>query len=116
MGDEPTEVHEHYDSDGELTGTTVVTRQPEWDDEQRAIALEQAQYERDVHHGCGTHISKSMDSSVARLVEHERIVCLDCRAIDKAREQYHKTNGHDRKNGACDCDDHIFYVAEYRPT
>lgn len=38
-GWEPEERHDHFDAEGKLTGYTIVTREPEWDDEQRDWAL-----------------------------------------------------------------------------
>ena len=32
-------MHEHFDADGNPAGTTVITREPEWDDDARGRAL-----------------------------------------------------------------------------
>ena len=113
MGSETSETHDHYDADGNFTGRTVVTREPEWDDEQRDIALELADYRRNVHHACGTHISKAMDDTVLRDVGVTKVVCLDCKRIDEARKAFHAANRH--TEATCDCDDRIFYISGYRP-
>jgi len=39
FGWEPTETHERFDADGNLIERTVITREPEWDDETRDWAL-----------------------------------------------------------------------------
>lgn len=113
MGDEPSEVHEHFDADGNLTGTTVVTREPEWDDESRNLALDLLEHDRMIHRGCGNHMSLSMDAGHARKVDHFRAVCEDCLAIDKAREQWHRAQRHGGEVAACEkCESEQFYVAE----
>ena len=48
----PTEVHEHFDTDGNLTGRTVTTRESEWDDQTRNRVLELDAYEA-LLCGCG---------------------------------------------------------------
>lgn len=48
----PSEVHEHFDADGTLTGTTVVTRESAWDEESRERALALQVYEAGIC-GCG---------------------------------------------------------------
>lgn len=48
LGWEPTETHEHtYDDEGRLV-RTVVTREPEWDDMERANMLALADWESDL--------------------------------------------------------------------
>ena len=116
MGDEPSEVHEHFDADGNLTGTTVVTREPEWDDESRNLALDLLEHDRMIHGGCGNHMSESMDPNYARKVDHARAVCQDCRSIDLAREQWHRQSGHSGEVGQCQkCGDEHFYIVERVP-
>lgn len=74
----PTETHEHYDADGNLTGVTVVTREAEWDDFEQAKMLALVEYERGIHNGpgeCGFHDSiAKLDPEVA--IEHD--VCPLC--------------------------------------
>lgn len=60
MGWTPVERHEHYDADDNLTGYTVVTREPEWDDTSRDELLALARYELEVH-SCGYHSSLTHD-------------------------------------------------------
>lgn len=109
------ETHEHYDTDGALTGTTVVTRESEWDDEQRQIMLEHLDYKRKTAR-CGHHPIEGMDSGVGRLVEHATVKCLDCAAEEAARKAWHDNRpGHD-KDGHCKaCADEVFWVDQYVP-
>lgn len=110
-----TETHKHYDADGTLTGTTVVTRESEWDDEQRQIMLDHLDYVRKTAR-CGHHPSTGMDSTVGRRVEHERIECLDCTAIRVAREAWHKSHAKGDDKGPCEiCADEVFGIDGYVP-
>ena len=77
------------------------------------MALEFDAYKRNVHHACGTHLSKSMDKSVARAVKHERFICEDCRAIEEYRKRFHKNRKH--TDESCNCDEYVFYVDHYVP-
>jgi hypothetical protein len=56
LGWEPEERHEHYDADGNLTGYTVVTRDPEFDDGDLERLLALRAYEAGVC-ACGIHES-----------------------------------------------------------
>lgn len=60
LGWEPAERHEHFDANGVLTGFTVVTREPEWDDAERDRMLALAVYEAGVC-TCGYHVSLTSD-------------------------------------------------------
>lgn len=113
MGWEPEEVHEHYDAEGNFTGRSVVAREPEWDDEQRAIVFGRIDYDAHVHQRCGNHVGRAMDPSLNRLVDRVEFECLDCQAIDAARRKYHEGRKHTERS--CDCDKQTFYIAEYVP-
>lgn len=79
---EPTEeLHEHYDAEGNLTGSTVVTR-PGWSDDDRAWALGLALREANQ---CphGHDLSESTDYDY-RWVPEPPIVCLACVALEAA--------------------------------
>lgn len=112
-GWEATETHTHYDAEGNTTGVTVVTREPEWDDEQRSLALARIDYQNGIHGPCGTHLAKALDHTVQRVVEQERFVCLDCEAIEQTRDRYHKRKGH--TDTRCDCNKYVFYVSRREP-
>lgn len=112
------ETHTFLDADGNPTTAAdavrvVVEHDADWTDEDRDVALAFDDYKRKVHHVCGTHLSKALDKSVGRKVAHEKFVCEDCRATDKAREKFHREHGHTDEK--CDCDDYVFYVSEYVP-
>lgn len=96
-----------------MTSTTVVTREPEWNDEQREIAFEKHDFDQQVCPGCGGHYSQTLDEHIARDVEHEKFQCLDCKAIDEVRAKHHKKHGD--HEGACDCDTFATYVKKYVP-
>jgi hypothetical protein len=117
-GRSPAEVHTYLDADGNPTTAAEavsvrIEREPDWLDDDREVAIEHDAYTRNVHHACGTHVSKSMDKSVGRKVEREKFVCEDCRAIETARKKFHKDRGHNDDH--CDCDEYVFYVSEYVP-
>jgi|GEM_PF-6363218 len=121
MGDEPAEIHEYRDADGEPCAmadawTTVVTREPEWDDESRDLVLDLREHDQMIHHGCGNHMSVSMDSNLSRVVNHHRLVCQDCRAIDLARKEWHKEQRHEGDIDRCQvCGDEQFYIERRDP-
>lgn len=78
----PREVHEHYDADGILTGTTVVTHEPLWDDEDRGRALALDEYEHSICPcGCQQTIADATDPTRAFVIED--YVCLARRALAK---------------------------------
>lgn len=80
----------HYDADGNETGRT--SPEPEWDDEQREIALEFESYKRMLCPTCGGHLSQSRDKNLARDVQERASTCLDCEAINQTRELHHAKN------------------------
>jgi hypothetical protein len=78
-GWEPTERHDHFDADGEFTGHTIITREPEWDDRTRDRHLALAEYHAGIHMGCGLHESIASDDPYFAL---EDTTCPVCAAID----------------------------------
>ena len=87
----PLEVHEHFDIDGVLTGTTVIHRQSEWDDETRARAVRLADYEAGLCFcGCGRSIAETSRPDQAYMVH--KYICMADKAIQtvrrKEREQH----------------------------
>lgn len=112
-GWEPEQVHTHYDAEGQITGRTVVTVEPEWDDEQRNLALEILSYESKLCPGCGGHMSHSFDPEVGRDVQHRHARCLDCKAIEEVRAAHHKSAGH--TDDRCDCNEFMTWVDAYVP-
>jgi hypothetical protein len=79
-------VHEHYDADGVLTGTTVVTREPEWDETSRKRAFDLHAYENGLCRcGCGRPAAESYDPNQVYRVDH--FTCRAGRAIEIVRQQ-----------------------------
>lgn len=113
-GWEPVETHIHYDADDNVTGRTEVVREPEWDDEQRALALDMTDYDRMTCRGCGGHYLRTRDKTVARDVQDVEDFCLDCDAIAKVRKAHHKGHAH-VSDEHCDCHQRAVYVARYVP-
>lgn len=95
----------HYDGEGNITGRTVA--EPEWDDEQREIALEFESYKRMLCPNCGGHLLQSQDKNLARDVREAPRKCLDCEAIQQTRDLHHaKICTKDK----CDCSPHELAV------
>ncbi|MCM0622721.1 hypothetical protein [Nocardioides bruguierae] len=86
LGWEPAETHEHYDAAGNLTGTTVVTREPEWDDDERRRLLALAAYHEQT---CdrGHHPDVAGDPHLFWTFEDSR--CPLCAEIDKWQRIQH---------------------------
>lgn len=81
----PTEVHEHYDADGNYTGKTVVTRESEWDDETRERALNLTAYDESLCAcGCGLPVTESHKDQPYKV---HAIRCYARRALDKRKRQ-----------------------------
>lgn len=101
-GWEPQEIHEHFDAEGVKTGHTVITREPEWDDESRGRALRLAEFEAGLCPcGCGLQMSVSHDKTAVMRVES--FTCVARRAItihERNERDKHKDAKPDRKTGA----------------
>ena len=82
LGWEPTETHTHYDADGNVTGRTVVTREPEWDDAERDQMLALVEYEAGVC-DCGFHESV-IDPDTLHVTFDDR-VCPVCAGATQYR-------------------------------
>lgn len=80
-GWEATERHEHYDPEGVLTGFTLVTREPEWDDMERAKVQALADYEAGMC-DCGLHRSVADTDPDMEMAER---ICPSCAALAKNR-------------------------------
>lgn len=97
LGWEPEERHEHYDAEGNLTGFTIVTREVEWDDRQRARMEALSIYERGVC-SCGFHESLTNDKANAFTFEVK--TCPVCRGAAKFdRIQQHSDEQSDKTLG-----------------
>lgn len=109
----PVEVHEHFDADGNLTGTTTVTRESPWDDESRARVLALAEYESSLCGcGCGQPLVSAMDPSQPWLVD--KYVCYAERAKRKvARADAEKAQAQKLPDGWSDGT--FYYVKPAQP-
>lgn len=77
--------------------------------------LQLGYFEQATHHACGGHPMDTQRTGVDRAVKRVRPEdsCLDCQAIAKAREIYHRS--HKANPNACDCNDFFWFVDEYVP-
>lgn len=84
------QILEHYDADGNLTGTTVV---PGWTDEDRAWALGLALRDGD---RCprGHDLSESLDTENWRYEVGPPAVCNACEALSAAEKAHEKDPRH----------------------
>lgn len=82
----PTEIHEHYDAEGNPTGTTVITRESAWDDASRERAIALREHEAATCNcGCGRPIREAYDPKQAYTVRH--FTCQAARAMDVVRRK-----------------------------
>jgi len=93
---EPTvERHEHYDTDGHLTGTTVVTRESPWDAYSRGEALADLVRRERIHPGCGNDVEDAFNGDVRWYVDHT-MVCQACATRDMVLRGLEKQHEKDR--------------------
>jgi len=84
-GEPSTEIHEHYDVDGNSTGRTVVTRQSDWDADARAWALGLAMREAAECRRCGGDLGETTDYDL-QWTPQPPVVCLRCVALQAAEK------------------------------
>lgn len=88
-GWEPRQVHEHeYDETGRLI-RTVVVRESEWDDDERAWMLGLALREDGECQRCGGDLHETLDYDY-KWEPQPPLVCLRCLALAGDRQQYAK--------------------------
>ena len=92
-GWEPRELHEHFDADGNPCRaadacTTVVTREPEWTDHSRELALRLTDYEARIC-GCGCNQPIDVAYDGKRAFKVDKFICYAERAKQQvmARER-----------------------------
>jgi hypothetical protein len=95
-GWEPAEVHEHQYEDGRLI-RTVVTRESEWDEDERAWMLGLALREAAECHRCGGVLAETTDYDF-RWIPTPPTVCLKCVAL-RADEEAHSNADPPRHEG-----------------
>lgn len=87
----PREVHEHFDADGVLTGTTVVTRESMWDEASRGRALRLAEFERNIDRETGLPIAEAFNDQP--FIVHSNVVNYAQRAIERQQDADEKHHG-----------------------
>ena len=90
-GEPSEELHEHYDPDGNLTGSTVVTR-PGWSSEDRAWALG-LQFRDAMQCPRGHDLTDSLDPAW-KWVAQPPFVCNACVAQAQAEKRFEKHPHH----------------------
>lgn len=82
----PTQVQEHFDADGNRTGSTVTTMEPMWSESDRELAFALDEYDRSrCPCGCGASIEEAEDAE--RAFRIDKRTCYARRAIEKVRRQ-----------------------------
>lgn len=79
-------MHEHFDAAGNLTGTTVVTRESEWDDSARGRAMQLAEHERMTDRQTGLPIEQAYDPDQTWRVNYT--TNFASRAIERVRKDH----------------------------
>lgn len=77
------EVHEHFDVDGNLTGTTVVTRESLWDDASRGLAMRLYEHDNSIDHDTG--LAKDVAYARRGFVVHNDVINYARKAIETQR-------------------------------
>lgn len=100
------ETHEHFDPDGNLTGTTIVTRESEWDDYARSLAMALDVFEATRCPSCHNwdalvplkaslrHVT--WEQHDGRKVEVAQYRCIYCGAADLIKRDDHKRHEKDQ--------------------
>lgn len=105
----PREIHEQFDPNGRLIGTTIVTREAAWDDEQRAAALALAEYKSTLCScGCGQPAAQSYGGKQAYRVD--TFTCSAGRAIEQVRRQKQEAAERDKRPAGWDDGLHYYVV------
>lgn len=91
----PTEVHQHFDANGEPTGHTVVTRESAWNDETRGRALRLAEWKALSQCPCGSGLpAAECTKDQAFVVDKQNHFGLKAlhKVINQEREQAKREN------------------------
>ncbi len=89
LGRQRRSVTEHYDPDGNLTGYSVTTSDPEWLPDDQNAALEY-DAEQSVLHSCGHPLDETSNPENAPAYFVERFTCAACAALERAEENDRK--------------------------
>lgn len=83
-------MHDHeYDETGRLL-RTVVTREPEWDGDERAWMLGLALREHAECHRCGGDLHETLDHEAWKWQPEAPLVCSRCVALDAVARKFEK--------------------------
>ena len=83
-------MHEHFDAEGNLTGTTVVTRESLWDDASRARAMRLYEHDRSIDSETG--LTKDEAFSERPFIVHKDVINYAAKAIAKERAKDGETH------------------------
>lgn len=83
-------MHEHEVDESGRVVRTIVTREPEWDADQRAWMLGLAMREAEECNRCGGDLTETLDYEKWNWVPQPPAVCLRCLALNKDQEKYAK--------------------------
>ena len=101
MGREPVERHEHFDSDGVLTGVTVVRRDPEFTPEGVALLLASRRKSAE-QFSHGIPLAEAMDPANQFAFEGQKAPTIDYadKALKDAQDRFYKNRPKDEsRNG-----------------
>lgn len=91
-GEPSEELHEHYDPQGNPTGSTVVTR-PGWSDDDRAWALGLQLREDNQCSRCGHDLNEALDPAYL-WKPNPPAVCLACVGLQGSMKKHEKHQHH----------------------
>lgn len=105
-GWEPTETHKHYDADDTYTGKTIVTREPEYDDNTRSRLMALVAWDARCCTTCGNYDSLDPQGATGhtvtapdgRVFEVEIYRCITCGVEQWARRQWGEEHKNDKPN------------------
>jgi hypothetical protein len=86
LGREPSERHDHFDADGNLTGYTIVTRESEFTDSDRDHVAALAEVRANECPKCGGPLDQTTDAHVAWKVEYDECNRCETVAYTQARD------------------------------
>lgn len=86
LGEPTTELVEHYDVAGELTGRSVITRPSPWTDEDRGWLIALLAEERETCRGCGQPLDVCRDPQTAGTWSPVQQTCQACVVLEAEGE------------------------------
>lgn len=80
-----TEVHQHFDAEDNLTGTTIVTRESLWDDASRGLAMRLHEHDKSIDPETG--LTQDVAYAKRGFVVHNDVINYAAKAIAKVRAE-----------------------------